>query len=88
MHGVALAGGRDTATVAVGDTFLFSSNATRSTTDLAYALEDASTVHALPLLHDGFCVTHPLPYYRSFLGSGAEERAALRLIACAKNPSK
>lgn len=88
VHGVALGGGA-VGTVAVGDTFLFSCNSTVSSVDTSYSIESTSTRQLrLPLVQDGFCVTHALPYYRCLLGGGLEEKAAQRLIACSRSSTK
>jgi len=34
---------------------------------------------------DSVCATHWLPYYRCFVGAGVEERAALRILSCARS---
>ena len=91
VHGIkmgAYSSVHETGSVAVGDTFLFSSH--RST--LANTLSTSSNTssannnHSRTLLQgDGCCVTHSLPYYRCLLGAGPEERSTQRLLACTKS---
>lgn len=76
------------ATVAVGDTFLFSSH--RSTINAnTYAAQVTASCAAdndrLLLQGDGVCITHPLPYYRCLIGAGAEEVSTRRLLACTRS---
>lgn len=65
VHGMQL-GGRAVGAVAVGDTFLFSPLISRG-------ISAAPMGQPLPLLGDSCCITHVLPYFRSFIGSGVEE---------------
>lgn len=82
--------GSHTATVAVGDTFLFSSHRSSLTKNIlpgsAAAVPSPSTEQdRLLLLGDGCCVTHGLPYYRCLIGAGAEELSARRLLNCTRS---
>ena len=89
MHGIAVEPyGVHPATVAVGDTFLFSSHRstiTANTFASQMAGSSAADSDRLLLQGDGFCITHPLPYYRCLLGAGAEEVSARRLLACTRS---
>ena len=45
--------------------------------------------HFIPgIFGDEFCVTHVIPYYRNYLGSGLEDLSAQRLLAHIRNPHK
>eukprot|EP01038_Epipyxis_sp_PR26KG_P009383 gene9383-12642_t len=80
-------------TVAVGDTFLFSSLSTQNKIEISSKLFNVQSTKNdsnltplfLPFSSDSFCVTHSLPYFRCLLGGGLEERSATRLIACTKS---
>jgi len=65
-------------TVAVGDTFLFTPH---------YFQRQPVKLLAgyVPTVSDSVCATHWLPYYRCFVGAGVEERAALRILSCARS---
>lgn len=83
--------GAHPATVAVGDTFLFSSHRSMLCLNAPASLS-TSAAHAggahpdrLLLQGDGCCITHPLPYYRCLIGAGAEERSSRRLLTCTKS---
>jgi hypothetical protein len=87
VHGIEVPQhGAHPSTVAVGDTFLFSSHrsvlgaALFSTAGVPTQSEDR-----LLLQGDGCCVTHPLPYYRCLIGAGAEEHSARRLLTCTRS---
>ena len=77
------------ATVAVGDTFLFSSHrsslAVNTPLGLQHHEQSAAEHNSLLLQGDGCCITHPLPYYRCMLGAGAEEQSSQRLLACTRS---
>jgi hypothetical protein len=88
VHGIYVSsyGPSSPATVAVGDTFLFSSH--RSSLSLATSTSTAVAVtssNGLLIQGDGCCITHPLPYYRCLVGAGAEEVSAQRLLACTRS---
>ena len=91
MHNVTLgsAGANNRGTVAVGDTFLFATHSTSSKIDLTHSLDQFSGVKTSPphvsLLGDAVCITHPLPYYRCYLGGDIEERATSRLLNCSRS---
>lgn len=81
-------------TIAVGDSFLFSSYSTEIPTILnnstSAVLKPKNTDARLQCLQehlaDCCCVTQVIPYFRSLLGSGAEETSANRLITLSKSP--
>lgn len=90
VHNVTLFyGGNNKGTVAVGDTFLFAAHSTTSKIDLTHSLDQSNGSKITPppvtLLGDAVCVTHPLPYYRCFLGGDLEERACSRLLNCTRS---
>lgn len=94
MHGIEVDPYRGLpATVAVGDTFLFSShrsalcaNTHASASDPTLSTLASSTkLDKLLLQGDGCCITHPLPYYRCLIGAGAEEASTRRLLTCTKS---
>ena len=89
VHGISLCSGANKGTVAVGDTFLFATHSTASKIDLSHSLDQfansKSTPQQLTAVGDAYCATHPLPYYRCYLGGGLEEKAASRLISCSKS---
>ena len=84
VHGVPYrySGKRSECVVAVGDTFLFAPLNRDGDLDLA-----AATARGLciPTLSDSVCLTHPLPYYQVFVGPGLEEKAAARIVSCARS---
>ena len=80
--------------VAVGDTFLFSAHAPTISSPASLGPAGAggskdgggaAVVNLSPLLSDSCCVTHALPYYRCFMGAGAEEHSAQRLLSSTKS---
>jgi hypothetical protein len=99
VHGVRLpAGETGFGSVAVGDTFLFNSS---SASTLAFqrflpeGVQSASTDGSetdrtrdlFPLVGDGICLTHPIPYWHALPGAaGDEERNSERLLASIRNP--
>jgi hypothetical protein len=62
-------------TVAVGDTFIFS----------PFLVNTPLNIPSSPLLSDVSCLTHPVPYYRSFVGKGIEGKSGDRLLTCMRN---
>lgn len=85
MHGVQVTSyGNNPATVAVGDTFLFSSHRSVLAQRIGAPVSTQQSDRLL-LQGDGCCVTHPLPYYRCLVGVGAEEQSSRRLLACTKS---
>lgn len=85
MHGIHVPPyGSNPATVAVGDTFLFSSHRSVLAQHVG-APVIAAQPDRLLLQGDGCCITHPLPYYRCLVGAGAEEQTSRRLLACTKS---
>lgn len=91
VHGVEVPQhGAHPSTVAVGDTFLFSSHRSTLGTRLSTVLgtngpASSLVTDRLLLQGDGCCITHPLPYYRCLIGAGAEEHSARRLLMCTKS---
>lgn len=75
--------------VAVGDTFLFSGNACQRSSVLTSAAQLGPRVGGLIASagFDAYCITRCLPYHRSFIGPGAEDRAVKRFLAGMKSPS-
>eukprot|EP01041_Mallomonas_annulata_P000798 gene798-1550_t len=76
--------------VAVGDTFLFSSGFPLLCGSLAavtYAKKTNDNNSTAPGLRaDRFCVTHSIPYYRNFIGVGLEDVSVQRLLNSVRNP--
>jgi hypothetical protein len=85
--------------VAVGDTFLFTSLSTRYNTTLMVSEQTLTSQKKSIstnkneflsstefLTSDVFCMTHILPYYRCFLGNNSEEMSVRRLLTCTKSP--
>ena len=91
VHGIHVTPyGKNPATVAVGDTFLFSSHRSALAAHVggSVATHISGSAHPsdrLLLQGDGCCITHPLPYYRCLPGAGAEEQTSRRLLACTKS---
>lgn len=86
VHGISVTPyGKNPATVAVGDTFLFSSHRSVLAQHTGAPLQGAQQSDRLLLQGDGCCITHPLPYYRCLVGAGAEEQTSRRLLACTKS---
>lgn len=87
VHGIEVLpyGRHHPATVAVGDTFLFSSHRSVLAHHIGAALSLGAQADRQLLQGDGCCITHPLPYYRCLVGAGAEEQTARRLLACTKS---
>eukprot|EP01032_Pedospumella_encystans_P011063 gene11063-12896_t len=91
VHGIHVTPyGKNPATVAVGDTFLFSSHRSALAAHVGGSVSTHTSGSAHPsdrllLQGDGCCITHPLPYYRCLLGAGAEEQTSRRLLACTKS---
>lgn len=75
--------------VAVGDTYLFSGNASQRSSILTSAAQLGPRIGGLMATagFDAYCVTRCLPYHRSFLGPGAEDRSVKRFLAAMKSPS-
>ncbi len=100
VHGISSKslGTTGTLSVAVGDTFLFSTgyrlhlNPLKCTSN-RYALKsdsnDGECNRFIPgICGDEFCVTHSIPYYQSYVGPGLEDLSAQRLMARMRNPHK
>ena len=83
MHSIPLrySGKKTECTVAVGDTFLFSPLATVANNQQLLG----ACKNYIPTMSDSICVTHTLPYYRSFVGAGVEEKTATRILSCARS---
>jgi hypothetical protein len=77
------------AAVAVGDTFLFSGNSCQRTSTITTAAELGPRIGGLLATagFDAYCVTRALPYHRSFVGPGPEDRSVKRFISSVKSPS-
>jgi hypothetical protein len=76
-------------TVAVGDTFLFSplvnGKITKSSRNWRFPqTPDGSSTTLFPFLYDSVCVTHNIPYFRAFIGSGIEEEYHRLIQYCSK----
>ena len=71
--------------VAVGDTFIFSSQIISDRNFSSIRRKQLKSKLSLPLLQDFVCLTHSLPYYRCMNGVGVEEKASSRLLSCAKS---
>jgi hypothetical protein len=72
-------------TVAVGDTFLFGTLTTQGLATPGVPGTSTTGPVALPLIGDGVCMTHGVPYYRCLVGAGAEETSAQRLLSCCRS---
>ena len=90
MHGIRLdSDGSNIGVVAVGDTFLFSPLTTHVISSsmskkqvLSYSRQK---LYLSPFVMDNCCLTHAIPYYRAFIGSGAEEDYVKLVHYCSKN---
>lgn len=78
-------GNQETAvTIAVGDTFLFSPLSQGRFDRKVDWRFSSSGGNLLPFINDAVCITHNIPYFQAFIGSGVEEEY-LRLIQyCSK----
>jgi hypothetical protein len=86
VHGIEVGPyGAHPATVAVGDTFLFSSHRSSLALNSRASTTSASFADKLLLQGDGCCITHPLPYYRCLIGAGAEEMSSRKLLSCTRS---
>ena len=76
---------QSTGSVSIGDTFIFNPGCNDPQSTPEDFLNDRLKVSLRMNLSDVHSLTSKIPYFRSFLGTGAEDYAARKLLSCLEN---
>jgi hypothetical protein len=85
VHGIRLSNS-EVGAVAIGDTFLFSPLATNNYRRSISEVAQTTSLHSIDaFLGENSCITHVIPCYQSYIGTGAEDNYARLVNYCSKH---